>query len=60
MFIDVLAITVTAQPGRPVATFASIDLERKNGAWVFVAGDPPGVSGGATQPEKFGIPVPSP
>jgi hypothetical protein len=59
-FIDVLAITVTGQPGPPIATFASIDLKRTNGAWVFVAGNPPGVSGGGTEPELFGIPAPSP
>lgn len=59
-FTDVLAITVTGQSGPPIATFANIDLERTNGAWVFVAGNPPGVSGGSTEPEFFGIPAPSP
>jgi hypothetical protein len=59
-FSDVLAITVIAQSGAPIATFASIDLKRANGVWVFVAGNPPGVSGGGTEPELFGIPAPSP
>jgi hypothetical protein len=57
-FADVLAITVTGQSGPPIATFASIDLKRTNGVWVFVAGNPPGVSGGGTEPELFGIPAP--
>ena len=59
-FTDVLAITVTGQSGPPIATFASIDLERTNGTWVFVAGNEPGTSGGSTDPEFFGIPAPSP
>ena len=59
-FSDVLAITVTAASGPAIATFASIDLKRLDGVWVFVGGNPPGVSGGAAQPELFGIPVPSP
>jgi hypothetical protein len=59
-FTDVLAITVRAQTGPPVATFATIDFKRMDGAWVFVAGNPPGVSNGETDPKLFGIPAPSP
>ncbi len=59
-FTDVLAISVTEQPGPPVATFATIDLKRQSGTWVFVAGNPPGVSAGSATPEDYGIPAPSP
>ena len=60
-FEDVLAITVIAQSRTPVATFALIHLQRENGVWVFLAGNPPGVGSDGTQTsQQFGIPVPSP
>ena len=59
-FYDLLAVTVSAPSGAPVATFARIDLMRESGAWVFLAGNTPGVGGDGTETQQFGIPVPSP
>src|SRR5712692_78149 len=52
-FTDVLAISVTQDAGPSVATFATIDLKRHSGTWVFVSGNPPGVSSGSATPTDY-------
>ncbi len=59
-FTDVLAISVTQDAGPPVPTFATVDLKRQSGTWVFVSGNPPGESSGSATPSDSGIPAPSP
>lgn len=59
-FVDVVAMTVTDPDGARVDTFAAIVLNREEGSWVFVDGNPPGIAFAGARPQDFGIPAPTP